>query len=238
MSKARGVNKLFLSVTAAFTEIYVEQALELGALTLLSQRSIKKRLNKKAAEILGPIIDDYFKESVHASNKIVSKEISRLADNIGLPMKFNRDLIDTYNDTKSVLTGYYSNDLKGLFKNSEIDKMKRTILSAKYSNWTDEELATAIRNTVNTTKNRALVIARQETARLNTAAVDIYYDKVKKDYEKVWISKGDARPDHKAYDGQIADEDGYFYGPLGETTGPPLDFGCRCTVELRKRTKA
>jgi hypothetical protein len=39
----------------------------------------------------------------------------------------------------------------------------------------------------------------------------------------------------KAYDGQVADEDGYFDGPEGRVIGPPIGFGCRCRVVLRKK---
>jgi SPP1 gp7 family putative phage head morphogenesis protein len=236
MSKQQGVSKFFLTLTAGFTEMFEDQALELALLTLSRQRDIKNWLNKRALEMLGPVIDDYFRDGIAVSNQLVKRDVARLADDIGLPVKYNRDLLETING-KSAFTGYYDTDAKGVFKRSEIDKIKKTILQGKYGEWSDRELQAAIKSQVNTTNRRALVIARQETARLNSAATQIYYEnsKVNKEYDKVWVAQPDARPTHKAYDGQVADEDGYFDGPEGRVIGPPIGFGCRCRVVLRKK---
>lgn len=238
MAKSKGISKLFLSLTASFIQSYEESALELSSIIMFAKRDIKRQLNERAAELLVPIIDDYFKEGIAASNQIVKSNISRLADDINIPFKYNKDLILTYNTDKSIFTGYYDKQTKSLFARGEIDKLKRTILSGKYGNWTDDEMVTAIRKTVNTTKNRALVIARQETARLDTAAKQIYYNnnRVKKEYELKWVARSDARPTHKEYDGKIADEDGYFDGPEGRVTGPPIGWSCRCRIELVRKS--
>jgi SPP1 gp7 family putative phage head morphogenesis protein len=95
-----------------------------------------------------------------------------------------------------------------------------------------------IRNTVKVSKNRARVIARQETARLQTAAKSIYFNntKVKKEYDKVWVSRSDARPSHLYMNNQKADKDGWFTTQDGvKTQGPPLGFNCRCRVILKKK---
>ena len=174
MSKSKGVSRLFLSITAVFTEAYTEAAQELGILTMMFKNDIRKRLNKKAAQMLGPIIDNYFKDGVAATNKIMPANISRLVDQAKIPFKYNRALLETFNTRYSAFTGYYSNQTKQLFKLREIDALKRVILEGKYSRWGDKQLTKAIMNTINVTHNRALVIARQETARLNTAAQQIY----------------------------------------------------------------
>ncbi len=239
MSKSKGVSRLFLSITAVFTEAYTEAAQELGILTMMFKNDIRKRLNKKAKEMLGPIIDNYFKDGIAATNKIMPANISRLIDQTKIPFKYNRALLETFNTRYSAFTGYYSNQTKQLFKLREIDALKRVILTGKYSNWTDQEFITSIRKVVNVTHNRALVIARQETARLNTAATQIYYNKkkVRDEYELVWVCHPDARPTHMSYNGQIADEDGVFNGDLGHVQGGPLGFGCRCRIVLRKKSK-
>jgi len=69
MSKSKGVSRLFLSITAVFTEAYTE-------------------VNKKAKEMLGPIIDNYFKDGIAATNKIMPANISRLIDQTKIPFKY------------------------------------------------------------------------------------------------------------------------------------------------------
>lgn len=237
-SVSSGINPLFLSVTALFSKLWEEASLEVGALTLASEREIKEQLNRRVNALLGPLIEDYFKQGIAETNQIMSSKISRLADDIGLPFKYNKDLLLTYNDKYSVFTGYYDKVQKNVFKRQEIARIEKLVLRGKYAGWSDRELQAQIRNAVKTTKNRALAIARAETSRLNTAAVDIYYQnpKVKREYEKVWfVRDSSARSTHKEYDGQVADKDGFFYGPLGKVKGPPLEYNCRCRVELRKR---
>jgi len=93
MSKQQGVGKFFLTLTAGFTEMFEDQALELALLTLSRQRDIKNWLNKRALEMLGPVIDDYFRDGIAVSNQLVKRDVARLADDIGLPVKYNRDLL-------------------------------------------------------------------------------------------------------------------------------------------------
>lgn len=215
-----------------------EKTKEIGLISLGWKSNISPRLIKKLEQELNPVIDDMFKDAIVESNLIVKKEVAALANDYNLPIKYNKDLLMTFNTDKSIYTGFYDDVYKSGFKKSEINRLKSTILRAKYSNLSESQLIREIQSTINVSKQRALVIARQETARLDTAAKSIYYNnkKVQEKYDKVWVSQSDARPSHKAMDGQIADSEGYFTTPDGDKVqGPPLGFGCRCRVTLEKK---
>lgn len=200
----------------------------------------KKNLNRiqdKLKEKISPIIDDMFKQGMQVSNKIVKQEMANLADDYRLPIKYNKDLLNTFNTDKSIFTGFFDANYKQEFTKGEIDKLKRVILQANYNNSIESEAIKNIQDTIKVSKNRARVIARQESARLDTAAKSIYYDnkKVKDKYNKVWRTVGDSnvRDEHKLMEGQIADQDGWFTLPDGnKVIGPPIGFGDRCRVQL------
>ena len=236
------VSSLFISSTALFGEKFLEASLEIGVVSLAMQSNIKTRIYKRIEDTIGPIIEEYFVNSINDTNMIMDKNISKLVTRHDIPFKYNKDLLMTFNDEKSIFAGYYDDVVKDAFSKKEIDLLKRTILTGKYSGQTDRELATAISNAVKTTKSRALNIARQETARLNSAAVDIYFadPAVKALYNKVFRTAQDdrVRPTHRSYDGKIADKDGYFDGDCGKITGAPVacsPWNCRCYTELVKK---
>lgn len=240
MAKSAGIAKSLLSLTAAFSIDYLDEALLLAA---AAQRLTEKELDNLARKILYPIFDAYFDEGVRASNLIIKKEVASLVDTIGVPYKYDRALIDTINGD-SVFSGYYDRNYKNLYKAREIDALKRTILRGKYSDWTDKQLAAEIKKTINISKNRALVTARMETQRLEGAAIDTYYAKaeVKKVYDKVYRSRSDARPTHLELNYQVADNEGFFINANGVKfrypPEPDSPFGCRCRIELVKKQEA
>jgi hypothetical protein len=242
MASTSGISKLFISVISLFVRDYTEEAFIVAQSIRRSKRLIKKQLEDKAIALLAPIVEDMFTEAIKASNQIMRREIVNLSDLTKVPFKYNRDVIDRIN-SKSVFTGFYDTQYKSLYKKREIDALKRTILQGKYANWDDKRLAAEIRKTINISKNRALTTARMESQRLEGAAQQIFYEqaKVKEQYVKMYSSRGDARPSHKALDGQIADDEGYFTDSGGNKFlyPPPPDspFGCRCRSVLVKRDK-
>lgn len=236
MAKSKGISKLFLPVVSLFTENYLAESLALSNVIMAAKRDIKRQLTEKAAERLYPIVETLFTDGIKASNTLVKADVARNADLLSQPFKYNKDVINTINGN-SAFTGFYDTETKSLFKKREVDALKNKILQGKYSGWSDRQLQSEIRKTVNVSKNRALVIARNETARLETASNQIFFQmpKVQEEYDLVWNAMSDARPDHLAYNGKKADEDGLFHGPLGAVTGPPLEFNCRCKTEFVKK---
>lgn len=240
MSKASGINKQFLSITAKFKEAYQQVSEDIGLVVLAGSLVSKKLIEKKVVKVLTPIISDYFNDSIHASNLIVGKEVSKLVDDIGLPFKYNKTFLDKMNE-KSIFAGYADNEYKSFFTKREITSLKKVILSAKYSGWDEKQLVAAIKNTVNITNNRALLLARTETTRLDSVAKEIYFGKkkVRDEYELVWIQTT-AYERHKHMNGVVADENGKFYDSKtgGVIPGPPYIFSpwnCKCRVEYRKK---
>jgi len=237
------IHPLFQLITVEFLEEYKKQIGEVAVLTVAAQYKINQQLNKWLKEKIEPVFKDLFKAGISQTNQIVPAEISVLTDQLSVPFKYNKEMLLKYNEGLSVFQGYYDKDFEKLFTRREVDKMKRIILTGKYSNWTDRELQNAILNEFKVTKNRALNIARNETTRLNTASKQIYYEKpaVKKNYNLVFTSEQDdkVRKTHKSYDKVIADPlTGKFDGDCGEILGPPVacsPWNCRCTIDFIKK---
>lgn len=237
MAKSAGITRSLLSITALFADNYTDQAVLLG---IAAKTLSEAELDKMARSILYPIFDSYFGAGIRASNLIVSQEVAILVDVIGVPYKYNKELINTINEN-SVFKGYYDKNYQGLFKAREVDALKRTILRGTYGDWSADKLAAEIKKTINISKNRALVTARMETQRLKGAAIDMYYKKaaVQNVYDKVYRSLSDARPTHLQLNGQVADSEGNFINANGVKFRYPPEpyspFGCRCRVDLVKK---
>lgn len=241
MNKIEGLNREYITLTADFTKKYLKTAVDIGIIILGGHLINKKLIEKKVVEYVTPIINDYFQDSIHASNRIVKKEVSKLVSNINIPFKYNKSLLNTINE-KSIYTGYYDIDVKSAFSKKEITALKKTILSAKYSNWSEKEMISAIKNVVKVTDNHARIIGRMETARLDSAAKTIYFNdkKVKDEYDLVWYNTGsNIRPDHLAMAGKKADKNGMFYSDTcGLIPPPPFQcspFNCKCGSKLVKK---
>ena len=234
-NKVSGISKLYIAIVSLFVKDYTEEAYLIGKVIKAAKRDVRRQLDEQAAKRLEPIVSKLFTDGIKESNTLVKKDVAKLGDLLSMPFKYNKDIIETFNK-ESVFQGFYDKKYKDLYTKREIDALKRTILRGKYANWSDKQLAAEIRKTINTSKNRALVTARNETARLETAVVDHFYQqkKVQDKYDKVWVTKGDSnvRPEHQAANGQIADKDGYFTVGGEKVKGPPQGFSCRCRAEL------
>jgi len=190
---------------------------------------------------LEPIFAEMFRLGREINYNIVDKNISNLIKRYNVPVKYDRYLLDRVNG-KSIFSGYFDEAYYDLYSKSEIDKIKRTILRAKYSNMNEKELRTILKADFRMTEKRAQIIARGELQRLDIAAAEIYYEQpeVKQGYDLVWETAGDdrVRENHKAYDGKKADKDGYFNGPNGKIKGPqdlPNPWNCRCRLIFVKK---
>lgn len=240
MSKATGINKPFLSITAEFIDVYTEIAKDVGLIILLGSLVNKKLIEDKVVKILTPLINDYFSDSIAASNRVVKASISKLTDQLDVPFKYNKDLLDKVNN-KSIWTGYYDVDIKSGFSKREITSLKKTILSAKYGDWTEKEMISGIKNVVRITDNRARLLARSATTGLETTANQIYFGKqaVRNAYELVW-SQNSPYERHRHMNGVEADENGMFLdSKTGKLIpGPPYQdspWNCLCTTYFRER---
>ena len=240
VNKSKGVNKEFLSITADFRKAYEEASKDVGLAILSGSLVTKKEIEAKVVKALTPIINDYFLDSIHASNRIVSKSVSRLADDIGLPFKYNRDLFDKINAT-SIWSGYADSDYKSLYSKRELTAMKKLILSGKYGDWDEKQLVAGIKNVANITNKNALLTARFETTRLSTVANEIYFsdEAVQAEYDLVW-SQNSAYERHEGMNGRKANKDGMYIGLKGQLVpGPPYiesPWNCECTEQFVKKT--
>ena len=228
-------------VAYKFSEDYVKAAIALS-LTILAGRYISKSIiEKKIIKTLTPIIEDMFDEGIVASNKLVKKDIAKLVTKYNIPYKYNKKLLEELND-KSIFNGYYDKKYKDIFTKTEINRIKNVILQSKYGEWDEKKTINTIKKTVKITTNKARLLARNEKARLTTAAKTLYFKKkeVRDEYDLIWRNSGNnIRPDHMAMNGKKADKDGYFYSSsCGRIPGPPFQcspYNCKCYVELAKK---
>lgn len=239
----RDIPKPLLDTNNQFIKDLYDDALKLA---YIAEKLTETQLNKELEKILFPLFDRLFFDGLRESNKVISSEIARLVNVTDVPFKYNKEVIDDIAkrvNTKSVFTGYYDEAYKDLFSKREIDALKRAILSGKYNNLTDTQIADKIQNVVNITKNRALTTARMETQRLEGSVQDLYYQQanVKNLYYKVYkIADSNARPTHRALNNQIANDEGYFTNVNGVKfrfpPEPDSPYGCRCRSELVLRS--
>jgi hypothetical protein len=239
------MNKLYISLISVFIKDYQEESWAIAQTIKSAKRDVKNRLDDLAKAKLLPIMNKLFTDGISTSNRIVKADVSKLADQLNLPFKYNKDLLESINGD-SIFTGFYDKNYRELYTKREIDAVKRKILAAKYQGLTDKEMADSIRSVINTTKERALMTARLETQRLEGAAIDIYYNqpKVKKAYNKVYhYADSESREAHKysarfdAGNGPgVADDDGNFTtesgGKFSSAPNPISPYNCRCWVSL------
>lgn len=190
---------------------------------------------------LEPIFKEMFRLGQEIDYEIVDKKISSLIKSYNIPIKYNKDLLSKVN-ANSIFSGYFDKSYSDLYTKSEIDKIKRTILRAKYSNMDEKELRNILKADFRMTEKRAQIIARGEMQRLDLAAAEIYYGQpeVKDEYDLIWETAGDekVRENHQAYDGKVADSEGFFDGPNGKIRSPadlPNPWNCRCKLVFRKK---
>lgn len=242
VNKSKGINKKLLSITSDFIQSYYNLSVDLGIAILYGKIVTKKLLEKKITDTLIPAINDYFNNGVAAYNKIVPAKISKLTDQLHVPFKYNKTILKEIDDTK-IWNGYMDAGVKKQFKATEINKMKSTIIGAKYSGLEEKRLIQGIKNVVNVTDNKARQIARGMTAQMDTVANQIYLGKkkVRDEYELVW-SQNTSYERHAHMNGEVADENGMFYDSKtgSRIPGPPYQsspWNCLCTEYWRKKSK-
>lgn len=187
------------------------------------------------------IFDDLFAQGIVQSQDQAIKLFQRLVKGIDIPLKYNKELLDQIANV-SVFNGHFA----GRYTTREINKLKKAILKAKYSNMSEEETKNLVMSQFNTTKKSAQLIARTEIQRLRETTNMIYYNipEIKDGYERVWETRedGKVRETHQAMDGKVAREsDGKFYSASeGWIDGPgsgsiKFAINCRCRTRLRKK---
>ena len=204
----------------------------------------KKIIEDKVVAILKPIIDEMFSAGLKDSKKTAKDGINGLIKKYGVDIKYDKNFLSQINEV-SIFTGYADKAYKDLYTKSEIEKIKKIILSAKYSGWDEQQTKLAIQKAVKMSNRRALLLARTETQRLSETAKKIYMSnkKVADKYVRVWKTRGDnkVRPSHRRMDGKEADSNGQFHSPdVGLINGPgagPTEFSinCRCKTILKQK---
>ena len=231
----------FSSLTKKFYRELKKMSNEIGLLVLSRKKGVNAYTDEQLKKLM-PIYDDLFADGQKATVEQIKGDITKLVGKYDVPLKYNKDLLIKMN-SESVFGGYYDRKYSDLFTKREIYNLKSTILKAKYSGASEKELKVLIQNTINITENRAQQLARYETQRLRSITLDEYYSipKMKKKYDKVFVAHHDdrVRPTHLAYDGKVADKDGYWDGPLGKRKELPLvgEYNCRCRAKLVKKGK-
>lgn len=231
----------YSELTSLFIAKLLKKALSIG----VRVNNRKSNIQAYAAEQLTgliPIYDDLFQEGRTTDILTIKKDLSSLTKAFDVPLKYNKELLSNINGS-SVFAGYFDTQYQGVYTGRDIYRLKSTILSAKYADLPEKELIKNIRSTIAISKRKAQLLARYEVSRIREATVQEYYKqpKIKKDYYKVFVSENDdrVRPSHKAYDGQIADENGLFHGNLGSFAFPPIpgEYNCRCRTKLVKKSE-
>lgn len=205
-----------------------------------SSNAPQSKLTERLTAALVPIYGKQFEQGKKQVDGFMRKEFIDANKKYDKKLKYDKDVLMKFNDKNSIFNGYYDTAYADTYTKSEIDAIKRKILSAKYSDLPESDAIQLIQSAADVSDQKAQLLWRYQKAQLDTTAHQIYFeDGLSKDYDKVWRSKDDARPDHKRMDGKIADADGYFDTPAGKCFGAPYpgSFNCRCTVEFVKKTK-
>jgi len=216
-----------------------------AALPALAEIKNSRLLKKALAQIIAPLVEHYFSASLQAANMIMQQNIAQLTSSLKVPLKYNKALLQRIHGT-SIFKGYYNQRYGKVFTRTEIDRLKRVILRGAYGEMTEAEIKAEVSKTLNVTKKRAQLLARNEVQRLKEEANLIYAEQpeVAEKYRRRWVTREDAvvRPSHKRMNGKYEDKDHYFHSPdVGLLKGPGMsgvpkfDIGCRCkTVYERK----
>lgn len=195
-------------------------------------------------ERLVPVFNDYFRQGLAASQDLVEKQIAYVADPLNMPRKYNRQVLDEINrinvgPQRTIFRGYADSQYKTVFTRREVDRLKRTILSATYENAEEEVLRSRLQTNFNLTRRSSQLLARGETKRLREGVKLIYFKdpEVQKEYDLVWDAINDSvvRPTHLAMDGKKADVNGLFDGGVGPPPFEGSPWNCRCSCELIKK---
>lgn len=124
------------------------------------------------------------------------------------------------------------NMVKGM-NNTLYNQVKDSLFKGIKQGESISKLQNRVKETFNTTTNRAKVIARTETASLMNGTTNKIYEEegVKR---REWIAEPDARDSHASVNGEIRALSEVFSNGLmypGDPSGPPEEvINCRCTI--------
>lgn len=252
---------LFVLLTERFIAKYRDAGDQFVQYMLASSVIDELQIERELIARLTPLFREYFIECAAAGNQLVNAEVAVLVRKTDIPFKYTRDLLEQINEI-SVFKGYYNNryvdgfarsEINRMYRyiRSEIDELKRIILTGAYQG-TDELvlaqriLESDISKSINLTKNRARLLARNETQRLRETTKAIYFrqPEVNTQFDRVWYTRQDSavRPSHNAMMGKKANKDGQFYSDdVGLVNGPgsgPTEFAvaCRCYTDFVRKT--
>ena len=231
---------MIMQITQPFEKDFNSAVKELSYMIIGGRIINRTILSKKITKKLTPIIYDMFTTGQVASNKVVKSGVAKLVTQYNVPYKYNKSLFEHMNE-HSIFAGYYDKNYKDIFTKTEINRIKKVILTAKYSGWNETKTIQQVRQATNFTVKKARLLARNEKARLQTVAKSLYFNKkeVRNKYNMVWHNSGtNIRPDHAAMAGKVADKDGMFHSKDGLIPGPPYIFSpynCKCYVTLETK---
>ena len=128
-----------------------------------------------------------------------------------------------------------------LRRNREFIINQSRLIIEKMINNSIPQMAREIKRILKIDRNKALTIAITEAHRIKEESTNKGYEEAKKNnikFDKEWIATLDSkvRDKHRTLDGQLADQDGYFWSGEHKTKFPggfnvaSLDIRCRCSM--------
>jgi SPP1 gp7 family putative phage head morphogenesis protein len=141
---------------------------------------------------------------------------SRAAELVGKRINDDGDIVDNPNSEYSV-------------DDATRELIRSDITTAMEEGWSDDDLAAALEDNYAFSSDRAMTIARTETAFADTNGNMELYSASGVVDTKEWIVGAECCPDCAEIDGQIVGLDEKFIGPDGEELDcPPAHPNCRC----------
>jgi hypothetical protein len=133
-------------------------------------------------------------------------------------------------------------DLVGNLNATTAKAVKAALQAAVDQGLSLSEITTQLAALPEFTPARALMVARTEVGKSYNAGADLAYKALADEgirVKKTWLARPDARPEHRAMDGQTVEVDGVFTSPDGHTAKHPggfavarLDINCTCVESV------
>jgi hypothetical protein len=133
-------------------------------------------------------------------------------------------------------------DLVGNLNTTTAKAVKAALQAAVDQGLSLSEITTQLAALPEFTPARALMVARTEVGKSYNAGADLAYKALADEgirVKKTWLARPDARPEHRAMDGQTVEVDAVFTSPDGHTAKHPggfgvpgLDINCTCVESV------
>ena len=133
-------------------------------------------------------------------------------------------------------------DLVGNLNTTTAKAVKAALQAAVDQGLSLSEITTQLAALPEFTPARALMVARTEVGKSYGAGTDLAYKALADEgirVKKTWLARPDARPEHRAMDGQTVEVDAVFTSPDGHTAKHPggfgvarLDINCTCVESV------